>query len=138
RTRSPNENAPSRGRHSSSAGGMHAITRSVRPRMFSKYATNCSALPISIQCSAARPPHELELQLLDILALLVLDTDLGVRRDREALPRNLDVERLAVLQCIGQATQLCDEVCRRIHLFHITTDFRHHVLPCNVIQDVAW
>jgi hypothetical protein len=50
----------------------------------------------------------------------VLHADLGVARDSEALPRDLDAERLPALQRVGQATQLRGEFLDGVITFDIS------------------
>src|SRR5512145_2246547 len=60
--------------------------------------------------SAPPLPPELQLELLRVLAALVLDAHRRVRRDGEALVRDLDRERLALLERVREPAELLHEL----------------------------
>ena len=61
-------------------------------------------------------PLDLEFDFLVVIAALVFDIEAGAHWHIDALAGDLDLEALAVLQSVGQAPELVDEVGQGIVL----------------------
>ena len=77
----------------------------------------------------AQRPLQLELDLLLVVTALVLDGELGPFRDPDPLARDLDPERLVLLESVGEAAQLGDHLLGRVDPFHISFFSSHDEGP---------
>src|SRR5215207_1046850 len=74
-------------------------------------------------------PLELELDFFLVLIALVLDRELGALGNPKPFTRDLDSERLILLQGVGEPTQLRHHLLGRVHAFEISRRFRHADTP---------
>src|SRR5215217_1041092 len=84
-----------------------------------------------LTCRLLARPADLELQLVHVACALVLDAEVRVGGHVQALAGHLDVERLAALHRVRQASQLRDELRAGVDLLDVSLGSLGHrvILP---------